>query len=465
MSATVYIALLGWPIVALVMFGFLPARRAAIASYLGAWMFLPQISPFVFENLPEYDKAAASAFSVLLGTVIFAPQVLTRFKPTWYDLPMLIWLICPMFSALANDVGNGDITRSAYGGMTMIITQTMVWGMPYYIGRCYFKDFEALRELAECVFIAGLIYAPLCLLEVRLAPRLHLTVYGRHAHSFVQTIRLGGFRPTVFMQHGLMVGLFMAGSTVVGFWLWLSRAKRELWSIPIAWLVFFMMGVTVLCKSSGAIALMAMAVTALLCLYYLNWRIILLAMILIAPTYVTTRSVGLWTGDQLVNYAEKFFGADRAGSVAGRMRNEDLFTSKASERPILGWSGWNRFQAFDDRGWLISTPDGMWVIARGQFGVVGLASLGAFLLIPAVVIFRRYPKPLWNRAALGPPLALTVLLLMFTIDCLMNAMISPLYLITSGALISVLPYGKVVAAPKPAAPIQPTRGRRLPAHS
>ncbi|XAL98721.1 hypothetical protein OT109_14170 [Phycisphaeraceae bacterium D3-23] len=445
MSVTVYIALLGWPVVALVLFTWLPARRAAIASYLGAWMFLPQMSPFIYENLPEYDKAAASALGVLLGTVIFSPGTFFKFKPSWFDLPMLLWLIVPLFSAIANDVG-GSMTKSAYGGMTMIITQTMIWGVPYYMGRCYFQDFGALRDLAMGVFIAGLVYAPLCLLEVRFAPRLHLWVYGSHAHSFVQTIRLGGFRPTVFMQHGLMVGLFMASSTVVGFWLWLSGARKVMWGLPMSSLVGFMIVTTLFCKSAGALVLMVVAMGTLLVLYYMNSRVAVVALILIAPTYVVTRTAGLWTGDQLVSVSQDFFGAERAGSIDGRMYNEDLFTERAAERPWLGWSGWNRFQVIDHNGKLMSTPDGMWVIARGQFGFVGLLAIGTFLLIPAILLSVRFSEKTWLRPEFGPTVALTIITLMFTIDCLMNAMISPLYILVIGGLIAVLPHARIVGA-------------------
>ncbi|MFI4860298.1 MAG: O-antigen ligase domain-containing protein [Phycisphaerales bacterium JB063] len=463
MSITIYIALLAWPVVALVLFTWLPARRAAIAAYLGAWMFLPQKSPFVFESLPEYDKAAASAMGVLLGTLIFSPGTFLRFKPTWFDLPMLLWLAAPMFSAIANDVGHGSVMKSAYGGMTMIVTQTMVWGIPYYMGRCYLRDFAGLRELATCIFMAGLIYAPLCLLEVRLAPRLHLWVYGSHAHSFVQTIRLGGFRPTVFMQHGLMVGLFMCSATVVGFWLWLSGTVKSMWSMPMSWLVGFMIVTSLLCKSAGAIVLMTMAIGALLMLYYLNTRVAVIAMILIAPTYVVTRSAGLWTGEQLVTIAEDVFGAERAGSIEGRMSNEDRFTERAEERPIFGWSGWNRFQVVDEWGKLQTTPDGMWVIARGQFGFVGLVALGSFLLTPAILLSTRFGERLWLRPEFGPTVALTMITLMFTIDSLLNAMISPMYVLAAGGLIAVLPHARI-AGKKQARPSQARATRSL-AHS
>lgn len=464
MSATVSIALLGWPLIALVLFAVLPPRRAVLATYLGGWMFLPQFSPFAIEGLPEYDKFAAAALSALLGTVIFAPHVFKRFRFSVYDLPMLIWLICPVFSAITNDVG-GSVSRSAYGGMTMVVTQVMTWGVPYFMGRCYFHDFDGLHELARGVFVAGLVYMPLCLIEVRFAPRLHLLVYGAHAHSFVQTLRMGGFRPTVFMQHGLMVGLFMSGATSIGFWLWLTGRMKVLWGVPAVVWVLLMVVTTVLCKSAGAMALLAMALAVMASIFYLNLRVGVIVLLVISPLYIVTRSVNVWTGDEVVSVAEDLFGEQRAGSLSGRMRNEDIFNKKAAERPWFGWSGWQRFHATNDVGRTLGTPDGMWIIARGQFGAVGLASMWAVLLIPPIVLLLRYPGAVWPKQAMAPTIGLTIFLLIFTVDCLMNAMIGPVYAIAAGGLIAVLPRGKVATrkqtrpkqSPQPTTPYRAAR--------
>ena len=94
------------------------------------------------------------------------------------------------------------------------------------MGRAYFGDFKGLRELATVLFIGGLIYIPLCLYEIRMSPQLHNTIYGFYQHDFVQTMRAGGWRPTVFLQHGLAVGLFMSVTSLIGAWLWYSMPSR-----------------------------------------------------------------------------------------------------------------------------------------------------------------------------------------------------------------------------------------------
>ena len=107
--------------------------------------------------------------------------------------------------------------------------------LPYLIGRIYFSDAAGLRELAVGIFIGGLVYIPFCLYEIRLSPQLHRIVYGYHAHSFAQTYRFGGWRPTVFMDHGLMVGLWMAMSCLAGIWLYVSGTLRSIRGISLPW--------------------------------------------------------------------------------------------------------------------------------------------------------------------------------------------------------------------------------------
>jgi hypothetical protein len=100
------------------------------------------------------------------------------------------------------------------------------------LGRIYLSSLLGMYELAVAVFLGGPDYMPLCLLEVRLSPQLHTWIFGYHQHSFGQSLRFGGFRPVVFMDHGLMVGLWMTMATLAGFWLWRSRSPEVAFPDP-----------------------------------------------------------------------------------------------------------------------------------------------------------------------------------------------------------------------------------------
>ena len=69
--------------------------------------------------------------------------------------------------------------------------------------------------------------------------------------------RLGGYRPRVFLSTGLELGMWMTCSTLSAFWLWADGTIRRLWGLPFGWLVLGLFITTVLCKSSGALVLLA----------------------------------------------------------------------------------------------------------------------------------------------------------------------------------------------------------------
>ena len=68
--------------------------------------------------------------------------------------------------------------------------------------------------------VAGLAYSVPMLIEVRLSPQINIWVYGFFQHNFDQMMRYGGFRPIVFLPHGLWVAFFalMALVAAVGLW-------------------------------------------------------------------------------------------------------------------------------------------------------------------------------------------------------------------------------------------------------
>ncbi len=446
--------LMAVPII-LSMFAVWPARRAVIGGYLFCAMFLPMKAFVPIPVFPNYDKFTAGSLAVLLGVAIFDSKNLLAFKPRWFDLPMLAWLIGPIITAVNNDIG-GSVGSAIYGGLTMSLAHLFKWGLPYYFGRVYFRNLDHLKELAIAIFVGGLIYVPLCLYEIRFSPQLHYILYGYYQHAFDQTMRLGGFRPMVFMQHGLMVGFFMTAATLIGLALWRMGGVKQIRGMPMSLLVPVLAGTTVLCKSSGAMLLLMMGVGTLWMMKWTKMKVWLAALLLIAPMYIATRMSGIWTGEQLVEMAEDFFGEERAGSLAGRLRNEDMFIEKARERMAWGWSGWDRFQVYSEYGRRMTTPDGLWVISLGMFGLVGLTALVVLLQLPGYLAWRWYPPPLMTSPTLIPVTALAIVLVLWMIDCLLNGMINAAYIVAAGALPGAMPRMAVKKRPVP----RPVAGRQ-----
>ncbi|MGE5609503.1 MAG: O-antigen ligase domain-containing protein [Bacillota bacterium] len=428
MSLLVPIALFGWMPVMLGLFALLPARRAVIAAFLIAWLFLP-MAGYKLPGLPDYTKMTATCVGVLLGAAIFDAGRLFAFRPKWVDLPMAVWCLCPFASSLANGLG-------AYDGASAVLNQTIIWGLPYLIGRLYFTDLGDVRELAIGIFIGGLLYVPLCLYEIRMSPQLHTMIYGFHQHSFAQTYRWGGWRPTVFMQHGLMVGMWMSMASLVGIWLWTSDTLKRLLGIPMAYLVPVLLVTTVLCKSAGALALLIVGIGALFAARWTRSSIFLWCLIAAPPLYMGLRASGQWTGEGLVSLSARVMSEQRAGSLKFRMDNEDMLAAKALQRPILGWGGWGRARVFDERGNDISITDGLWIIALGNHGVVGLMALTVSLLLPAVLLACRWPTTVWGTPTGSGAVALAMVTVLYMIDNIPNGMVNPIFTLVAGGAIT-----------------------------
>src|SRR5262249_10896494 len=128
----------------------------------------------------------------------------------------------------------------------------------------------------------------------------------------------------------------------------------------------------------------------------------------------------------------------RAYSLGFRMMNEDLLTAKALKQPIFGWGGWGRARVFDDEGNDISATDGMWVIALGNNGLVGLISFYSALLLPMALLVNRFPARAWQMATMAPVCALAALVNLYAIDCIANGMVNPIYLLVLGGVTGVL---------------------------
>ncbi|MFZ4678392.1 MAG: O-antigen ligase domain-containing protein, partial [Nodosilinea sp.] len=107
----------------------------------------------------------------------------------------------------------------------------------------------------------------------------------------------------------------------------------------------------------------------------------------------------------------------------------------AQERILLGWGGWGRALLYDDQGNQLTIQDSLWVIAFGHHGLLGLISLYTTLLLPVVSVFlTKCPPRLWDRKEAAPIAVLAVTLLLYSIDCLLNAMINPIFILMCGGL-------------------------------
>jgi hypothetical protein len=425
MTALVPITMFGWIAVVLVLFGLIPSRRAALLAYLGAWLFLP-VAGYQAWGIGEYDKSTAAAIGVVLGILLFDFGRFSSWQGCWADAVALIWCACPLMSCISAGL-------TVYDGFVAVSRQCALFGVPYGIGRLYFSDLLGMRDLAIGIFLGGIVYVPLCLYEVRMSPQLHTMLYGFYPHQFMQARRYGGWRPTVFMQHGLAVAAWMTTATVLSVWLWRTRVLTSVWRVPMWLSVVLLLSTAVMCKSFGPLVLMLVGISVLVLTRMFHLRIFMLCLVLAAPTYMFVRVTGLWSGESLVDVSAAVADEGRADSLKVRMLNEDIVIARGWTRPFFGWA-WASY-LMDDGGARDALTDGLWIWAFGHYGFVGLAALTAFILGPAAIFCRSIPGRHWADEALAPAAGLAVILCLHMIDDLFNGMINPCFLLAAGGLV------------------------------
>ncbi len=447
MSELVPIVLIAFPFVAVVLRLVLPPGNAVLASTIAGWLFLP-VATVELPGFPNYGKPAAVGLGLLMILTFFDSGRVLMLRPRLTDLFVGVWCVVPLATALANDLG----LKSA---VAPCMDHFMALGVPYLAGRAYFADAAGVRAVALAVVIAGAIYVPLCLIEIRLSPQLHRWVYGYHYHEFSQTRRFGGWRPTVFVEHGLIVALVLGFATLIATWLWITRSARAVWGVSTPMVALALLVTFVLCKSTGAVVLYVMGVGALLAARVTGFRWCAVALALIAPSYAAVRLSGSTGGDSIVAVAS-LVDEGRAASLEFRFDAERLLLERAMRRPLLGWDGYGRNRD-TDQGYSLAVPDGMWVIALGMYGMVGLCALFGTYVISSLRGLTWAPVRCWNEPAGAAAAGLGAMLALYAIDSVLNAPSSPLFHLAIGSLagLSRLPRGpsapqRAGAAPAPA---------------
>lgn len=426
---TVPLVMFAWIPIVLYLFSRYPAKKAVIISFIAAWLFLP-VAELEIPGLPDLNKTSVTSYGIILATFIFDAGRFSAFRYRWIDVPMTVWCLCPFISSITNDLG-------PYDGVSAALEQTMTWGVPYFLGRLYLKNLDAIRQLAVGIFVGGLVYTPLCLFEVRFSPQLHRILYGGHsAADFSQTMRLGGFRPTVFMETGLAVAAFMFVASLAGIWLWQSKSLRKLWGMPIEWLVVVQVGTFVLCRSSGALVLLVfgLGIMFIARVFKTALPIFLIIGAITVYLYVNAETNTYFT-DQLISSLSNVFPPERIQSLEFRFNNEELLVDKARERIWFGWAGYGRALVPIDNYGRLTVQDSLWIIAFGHHGTVGLVSLFTAMLMPVAAVFgSRYPAWLWFKSRVAPTAVIGVGITLYMIDCVLNAMVNPIYILACGGL-------------------------------
>jgi hypothetical protein len=384
---------------------------------------------YTYDVPGHYGKATAPGIAIALGALIFDFNRFVRFRPHLADLPMLAWCFAPALTS----VSLGDSFHEAFYGTTQ---QIFKWGLPYFLGRLYFTDLESIGDLALGIVVGALGYLPLVYWELKMSPNLHFLVYGYLQHTFSQTQRFGGWRPMVFLQHGLAMGFYMGAASVIAFWLSYARSVRSIRGVPMYLVALFLIITTIACKSSLAILLMFIGCVLLWAASVTRMRIVMTGFILILWIYMLARTWGGWSGQSIVDVTKRVI-PDRISSIEVRIRSEDLMWQKAQTHLYFGNGDWGRALVYDRYGRQMSVPDAFWIYTLSASGIFGLLTVYLAMLIGPVQLCSRIPAKYWGQPLAAPAIALAVIVVLHMCDNLFNAMLSPIFMMASGAVAGV----------------------------
>lgn len=383
-----YGALVVWPFITLAIFASMPVRKAIVWSILLGYLLLPVRTAFDFPGVPALDKTSIANLSALAGAMIFSQQPVLRLPREWWLIGlMVVYVASPMGTVLSNPqpLIYGDVvlqglrpydafSAAAYKAIDLI---------PFILGYNLLGRPRDRHEVLSALVIAALGYSLLMLIEIRLSPQLHNWLYGFFPHSFGQQMRGDGFRPVVFLGHGLLVAIFTSMAIVAA--AYLSRRRIQILRLPSwIWLAYLII-ILALCRSLGA---QVLAVAALAAIYGLRAR--QLAQIcaigaLLVLSYPMLRGADLVPVQALADQVAGI-SADRGGSFQTRIDNENALLHRGNERPLLGWGGYGRNRVYDEStGRDLSVTDGSWIIIVGTYGWIGYLAAFGLLCLPMIV--------------------------------------------------------------------------------
>ncbi len=442
------LALFSWPLVVLAFARKFPAALAFTLAILTGFLLLPETISFDLPVLPALTKHSIPALSVLLFIALFHYD-----KGRIGSLPLIpehpfvrVAATGLILGALLTVATNGDPLHYGptalpgmrlYDGLSLGLT-SLITILPMLLARKFLASPETHVLLLKALCIAAIFYTIPALLEVRLSPQMNQWVYGFFPHSWAQHYRGGGWRPIVFMRHGLVLSLFFCMVTIAAAGLMrIDGKKRNSFLAATVWLF----ATLVLSKSLGALSITIMLLPAALFLGTRGQLIMASAIAFLVLIYPLARSTGVIPVHQVTQMAEKI-DPQRAASFNLRVINEDQILAKAQQRPLFGWGAWGRSRVYDpSTGVDVTVADGQWAGVLGIGGWCRYLFEFGLLCIPILLLLRHR-----QRYQIGMESSVLALMLAANlIDLIPNSGVTPITWMIAGTLWGRLELGRIKA--------------------
>ena len=430
-----YVALLGWPLIAVVLYRVRPFAEATVWTILGALLLLPAQAYIKWPMVPGIDKNSVAGLAAVVGCVLLAPR--SRRPNAGFGLAGILaaaYVTTPVItSALNGDtilIGSRVLLGvGMYDGISALIGQAIAFS-PFFIGRRFLSRSEDMETILRVLAVAGLFYSLLMLVEVRLSPQLSTWVYG-YTPPFATEYRYGGYRPVVFMTNGLIAAFFLCTSVLAAVVLY--RLRAAIVKLPAGLAASWLGAVLILCKSAGALIYAIVGGVILRWLKPIVQVRIAIFLVSIAISYPILRAADYFPDKQLVEFAATF-NQERADSLKFRFDQEEQLLARASQRFLFGWGRYGRSRVYEESGQDTSVTDGLWIVTLGQFGLAGFLAQFGLIVLPvfrSITALQRVglPREKILLASLALIVAITV------VEQLPNASLSPWNWLLVGALL------------------------------
>jgi hypothetical protein len=435
-NGVAYLMLMLWPFLATALFRHLPREKALIWAILAAYMVLPPLANFNLPAVPDLDKFTIANLCALALTIWVLDEKIS-FLPRSPIGKLLIFLyvISPFATAMTNPdpirIVAGDVPALRLYDSAATVTYQFIALIPFFLASTLLRTGAGMRAAVGALVMAGLIYSLPMLLEARLSPQLNVWIYGFFAHDFSQSMRGGGFRPMVFMPHGLWVAFFALMASMSALVL-LKTASAE--DRPRQLMIFvYLLFVLVMCRSVGPFVYAAGLIPVILLLPRRGQMLLAAALGGVVITYPLLRGAHLVPLDVILDYAYAF-SPERYQSLNFRVMNEEELLARAAAKPLFGWGGYGRNLIMDPiTGRILTIPYGQWIIVLGTYGWLGYIAEFGLLVMPLLYLGR---EALLQKSAAFSPFACAIALIYAAnlVDLLPNATLIPFTWLMAGAL-------------------------------
>jgi hypothetical protein len=431
-----YFMLAIWPVVAWVFFTRLDVVRALIWTILGAYMLLPPVIGIDLPMVPDFNKYSIPNLAAGAAVVFLLKDRFSILPASPMGrLLIMVYVASPFVTVLTNGEVIGfeqaQIQAVRLYDSIALVAQQFIALLPFFLARKYLNTDQAMRAVLVALVIAGLIYSLPMLLEARISPQLNIRVYGYFQHDFSQAIRGGGFRPFVFMPHGLWVAFFGMMCLISAVTLFRIGPADQRPKLLLA--ALYLTVVLIYCRSAGPLIYALLLAPIVLILPRRLQVLIASAMVIVVITYPALRGLHLIPLDFMLDTAGGV-DVERRASLAFRFDNEEMLLARAAEKAWFGWGGYGRNLLHDPvTGEINVIADGGWVIVLGTYGWVGYVAQFGLLALPVFLITR---EALLLKAATVSPFACTLTLLLAAnlFDLLPNDTLIPFTWLMAGAL-------------------------------